>query len=759
MRAYQDLRQPVVFCLLLTIFLFLLPLTSSAQKPPEIAAMQEKLKRGEQLTPEESKQYDDYIKKLSDNLDKAMDKLKNIKPKSVDISKPVNLPADETLPKLNPVAHYNDAHPPTESEYLALVKKYNDASGGEIAEIKPKLSETLAQIKTANGISNFGMVTLMNAAPDRDKTAAAFFAVTTGAAKEPKNGTIANNFGVLLKNSQNYEDSLKVLLYAEKILQLNALTQTNLGWTIGYLGDFFTAKAKFQKAINLDAYDLKAYEGMGLLFRVEGNIPEASKYLRMSLKLGFSGVAANNLSLVEGKVDGLIAADAEHVDEDSTGGVKISDVLQFPYADGQISNGSSSGKLELARAPEFFSVSLKRIADGNMKNEFLRYDELKKAEFKTANDALYEAQQQLDEFPPAPVREGNAVVYPRNYEPEVFALLDLEHIFARRYLVRLQKLGKRFQNEIHLPVVDKFFAAQKQFISEAQQCNHDNSCEKAADAKFCNLKLENIKSVNGSFQTLWTKYVQAQREDLKSYYDFAAPWLREIKDAKLNKFMNQRREFFIKASDPIEELGIWGPYQVDVGNNWSDKCGDPHYHEEPPPPDIYSAKKLKVYPEPYGACHVPQYRYGGGVGLFSAMTEATCDSLKVEFSYNGGYLGAERKFGNTENDDVTTYRTGYNLKSVFLESDISKASVGVKGGVYLSTRNGQVVDYGVEAAGKIDSQIGSTKVDKNDEKNGEIDFGSLKNPALKLESVQISLESGPRSPGNPAVKFNSVVGH
>ena len=39
------------------------------------------------------------------------------------------------------------------------------------------------------------------------------------------------------------------------------------------------------------------------------------------------------------------------------------------------------------------------------------------------------------------------------------------------------------------------------------------------------------------------------------------------------------------------------------------------------------------------------------------------------------------------------------------------------------------------------------------------DFGSLKNPVLKLELVQISLESGPRSPGNPAVKFNNVIGH
>ncbi len=729
----------------MTLIFLTFSFVSSGQTPPEIKVIQAKMQRGETLTPEEQKKFNDYIESLNEKLKQSMDKLKNIKPKTVDLSKPVNLPDDEYLPKQNPAAHYNNASAPTLSEYLSLVKKYNDASGAVLTDIKPKLDEALAKLKTANELSNFGMMTLMSESRHHDQSAAALYEVTMGAAKDAKDGIIAGNFGVLLKNAGKYEDSLKVLLYAENLLPQYAVIQTNLGWTIAYLGDFFTAKSKFQKAINLDAYDLKAYEGMGLLFRVEGNIPEASKYLRMSLKLGFSRVAANNLSLVEGKVDAVITTSPDTTEAESTPGMKISDVLQFPYADGQNSHGSSNGKLEFAAAPEFFSISLKRIADGGMKNEFLRYDELKKAEFKTAYDAFYEAQQQLDQFPPAPIREGNSVIYPRSYEPEVFALIDLEHIFARRHLLRNQKFLRRFQNEIHLPVSDRFFSAQKQFVSEVQQCDHDDPCGRAAAAKFCGVKLSSINSVNGSFQTLWTKYVQEQRDDFKSYYDFAAPWLREIKDAKLNQYMNQRREFFIKASDPIEELGVWGPYGVVVGNNWSDKCGDPHYHQEPPPPDIYSAKKLKVYPEPYGSCHVPQYKFAGGVGVFGAATEATCDSLKVEFSVIGIYGGADRKFGATEKDDVTTLHFGYALKSAIAASPVGGASVGVKFGDYVSFRDGALVDQGVEATGKIDGSLGNKEV------------GNLKNQIVKLESVQISGESGPRSSGNPAVAFNSVL--
>jgi len=156
------------------------------------------------------------------------------------------------------------------------------------------------------------------------------------------------------------------LLYAEKQIPQSAVIETNLGWTIGYLGDFFTAKTHFQKAIDINAYDYKAYEGMGLLYRVEGNIPEASKYLRMCLKNGYSAVAANNLGLVEGKVDGVIATNAEGIEAESTSGMKLSDVMEFPYADS--GSNSANGKLNLTEAPDFFSVSV-RASFGRAREE------------------------------------------------------------------------------------------------------------------------------------------------------------------------------------------------------------------------------------------------------------------------------------------------------------------------------------------------------------------------------------------------------
>jgi len=92
-----------------------------------------------------------------------------------------------------------------------------------------------------------------------------------------------------------------------------------------------------------------------------------------------------------------------------------------------------------------------------------------------------------------PVRNGDSVIYPRSYEPEAYALIDMEHIFARRHLLRYAKFSKRFQNEVHLPVVDKFFALEKQFQAEYQQCNRNEPCQDAARRKVCRLRIDNIK--------------------------------------------------------------------------------------------------------------------------------------------------------------------------------------------------------------------------------------------------------------------------
>ena len=728
--------------LLLSLLPLFLSIVSFAQKPPEIQAIQDKMNRGETPTPQEQKKLNDYIKSLTDKLDKSMDKLKNIKPKTVDLSKPVNLPDDEYLPKQNPAAHYNNTVAPTESEYLALVKKYNEQSGAELTSIKPQLDRNLAKLKTANELSNLGMMTLMSESRHQDQSAAALYEVTTGAAKDAKDGVIAGNFGVLLKNAGEYEDSLKVLLYAEKLLPQYAVIQTNLGWTIAYLGDFFTAKTRFQKAINLNAYDNKAYEGMGLLFRVEGNVPEAQKYLRMSLKKGFSIVAAKNLMLVDGKVDAVIASNPDSIEADSTDGMKLSDVLEFPSKSASV---SSDGKLAFADTPDFFNVTLAAVDHAEVKNEFLNYDLTKKAEFKSANDALYQAQQQLDRIRPAPIRTGDTTIYPRSYEAEVFALVDMERIFARRHLLRRLKMGKRFNGEIHLPIVDKNTAAERQFQSEYQQCSRNEPCQEAAARKRCRAEIEIIKGFNGSFQTLWTKYVQEDRADLKRFYEMETPWLREIKDDKLRAFMNLRREFFIKAAEVVEELGVWGTWARDVHNNWTDDCG-----QEPPPKNTGNSLRhpLKVFPDPSGECHVPTWSLGAGVGPFSASTTATCTKFELEFSAFDVYAGFDKKFGDKESDDITTYHLGISesvgLKAKIGETNIGELNGALKSGVYVSTRNGEVVDHGFD---------GSVE--------GELSAGNenliTKGNEQKLANWKISGESGPRSDGSSPVNFNSVL--
>jgi Flp pilus assembly protein TadD len=709
---------------------------------------------GEKLTAAEQKQYDDYLKELTEKLDKAMEKLKNLPAhKPVDISKPLSLPNDETLPKESAGSHYGQSPAPSESEYLGIVKSYNLASAAKLRELKAKLDAVFVKATAPNEIANLGMAMYLGRTKKNDESTAALYAITSAALKAPAGGVFASNFGVMLKDIGAYEDSLHVLLYAEKHLPQSATVQTNLGWTIAYLGDFFTAKSHFQKAINLDAYDARAYEGMGLLFRVEGNLSEASKYLRLSLRSGFSGVAARNLTLIEGKADAVITTNPETANADDIPGMRLSDVQQFPYPDTQASSGSAAGKLQFQDTPDFFSSSIARVYQGHMKNEFLQYGSQKRAEFKAVNEALYQAQKELDPLRPPPIRSGNSITYPRSYEPEAFALVDLDHIFSRRHLLRAAKFTKRFQTEIHQPVVDKFFALEKQFEAEYRGCNRDNRCQDAAARKVCRARVDNIKSGNGSFQSLWAKYVQEDRADLQRYFDYATPWLREIKDQKLNRYMNLRREFFIKAADAAEEVGVWGIWEADVNNNWTPDCGT-----EPPPANSgnFLRNKLKVFVEPYGTCHVPTGKAGGGVGIISASIEATCDSLKVEFGVAGIVGSAETKFGDKESDDVTTFRIGTGVKAGATlqvgDVELGNLEVGAKGSFFISTQNGTVIDHGVEGAAKAEGTIGN---------GGEgLLEGVLPTATLGLSGkAQISAESGPQVSfsDEPSVDFGGVA--
>ena len=724
-----------VATIILSFALMSLPLVAPAQTPPEIKVLTDKMERGEKLTPEEQKKFNDFIKEQGEKLDQALSKLKNLgKDKPFDVKKPVILPLDETLPKFDPAAHYNNAVAPTDGAYLALVKKYNQESGAAVEDIKVELNRSFAKAETGNELSNFGMKALMSSQKDKDNLAVAMFAVTSGALKSPTDGNIASNFGVLLKNAGRYDDSLKVLLYAEKHLPQNAIVQNNLGWTIAYLGDFFTAKMRFQKAIGIDVYNINAYEGLGLLYRVEGNLPEASRYLRMCLRNGFSPVAAKNVSLIEGKGDVVIVTNPETANQDEIPGMRLSDILEFPFRD------KTKGKLDLANAPDFFSASLKRVSQANRQSEFLRFHDEKREELKVLFDQLKDRQSALDDLRPAPIQNGETIVYPRSYELEAYALIDMERIFGRRHLLRYAKFIKRFQKEIKEPLVQKYSLDYKAENTEYAACGTNEDCKEAALRKFCRAKVLSISTYNPTFQGLWEKYVQEERADLRLYADLSAPWLREIENKKLNDYLNLRREIFIKGNDPLEHLGVWGDWEGLVINRWSDDCG-----QDPTPADAKNSlgRKLKVFPEPYGTCHVPTWKITAGIGILSFTSEATCDSVKLEFSAFGVYSGVDRKFGDKESDDVTTMHIGLGEKAA-LPVPGTVNLVG-KLGVYISGRNGEMIDYGVEGVAKAErvSDLPAEIINKTE--------------LAKFSEIKISGASGPRDDGTSPINFTSFL--
>lgn len=738
-RKFLSLKQIIIGTWLLGALVLTVPdsLAQRTQKPPEIKAIEEKMSRGENLSAAEQKALDDYMKSLVDRMNEIMKKGSEAVKKSLDPSKPLKLDEDEYLPQFDASAHYNTAPVPPQSEYLEIVRNYNVKSGETLAEMKTKLDQSFAQMKTATEISNFGMMSLAGGKKDANNSAAAIFAVTTAALKTPNDALTASNFGVLLKNAGAYDDSLKVLLYAEKPAPQNALIQINLGWTIAYLGDFFTAKMHFQSAINLDKFNYQGYEGLGLLYRVEGNAQEASKYLRMCLKQGYSRSAAKNLREVENKYDVLITQSADDsTDPESVPGMRLSEIYEFPYPAPQ----GADDKLVFPDPPDFYSGSVKKVFDAHNKALFVEYGRQMDESLRRKNERLKSLEATLDPISPAPVYDGDTVIYPRSYEAEAYALMDMETVFMRRHLLRFVKFTRKMNTEVTGQARNKYYNLFNQFMREGTECNRDQDCEVAARRRFCLAKMNTLLTFNPGFQGIWQKYLKEEREDLRRYYKLAAPWLAEIGDKKLNEYLNLRREIAIQITDPVESNSIWQEWEGIVDADYSADCGS-----EPTPADTKNSlgRNLKVFPEPYGTCHVPTWKLTAGIAILSFTSEATCDSVKLEFSAFGVYSGLDRKFGEKESDDVTTLHIGFGEKAA-LPVPGTVNLVG-KLGVYVSGRNGQMSDYGVE---------GVAKAERVSDLPGEM-FN--KTELAKFSEIKISGSSGPRDDGSSPINFTSVL--
>jgi tetratricopeptide (TPR) repeat protein len=177
---------------------------------------------------------------------------------------------------------------------LSSPQQYNDYMSGLIAQcrknIEPAIITEVDELisKNSNDIGN-----LVNLGPVlliQKKPVAAIYAAIKTAMVKPELILVQNNLAVILHQTGNPQISLPILQYLlinnNYPLILNNLAQSYLS-----LGDTANASTYFRACLKIDPEHSEANCGMGLLLSEEGNISEATEYIKKSLKNCYSETA------------------------------------------------------------------------------------------------------------------------------------------------------------------------------------------------------------------------------------------------------------------------------------------------------------------------------------------------------------------------------------------------------------------------------------------------------------------------------------
>ena len=227
-----------------------------------------------QLSPEEQKQFQDAMELAKDMKDKGITG-------NVTTGDGLSIPQRQDkilseVPTLSSPQQYND--------YLSslISKCKNNIEPSIIAEVDELISKNSNNTGT---LVNLGTILLMQKKP----VAAIYAAIKTAMAK-PEIILLQNNMAVILHQTGNPQISLPILQYL-LIRNNNSLILNNLAQSYLSLGDTTNAGMYFRACLQKDPDDCEANCGMGLLLSEEGNIVEATPYIKKSLKNGYSETA------------------------------------------------------------------------------------------------------------------------------------------------------------------------------------------------------------------------------------------------------------------------------------------------------------------------------------------------------------------------------------------------------------------------------------------------------------------------------------
>jgi|GEM_PF-6809371 len=732
------MRKTIV--LLLMVF-SLLPAAGFAQDPKlkvpdDVKKIIRKLSSGQDLTAEEQKKLDEFqAGKSEEELDRIGEELLKDKDFVDDVKKSqvsAQRREGDDLPRPDATVALGREVPPAEDAFLAIVRAVQAEAAGKItAADRSQLDKSVADLKSAPQVSNVAMVYLFN--DEAEPLNKALYLAATSVLADPKDAADISNLGVALKNAEDYRRSFKVLLYADQLQPQSPVILSNLGWTIAYLGDFATAKARFNVALLLDPEYANAMEGLGTLAQVEHDSATASKYLLASLLRHFSPTAAKaEAKNKQAPMQRRAKEEAEKIkqnpiskpqppastepeDPDTYEGARWADAIWSPFDQPRQS-------FDKPPVPDFIDGAIAKASQEGKNDE--HYYAARTTLVNAQGEAFMRALAALPEDPlhPAPRVEGGQTVYPRSYEKEVFALRDLE----RMVILRSGIIRQNFDKE------------QTYLFSVGHGIEIDNMGKADSCPPFAAFSNASHATYYQSWQAMYARTLP----ELDKYYRYSAYWIQAIADPKIREEENERRAYVVRAlyHTLILDWGGWSSF-INPGPCGSDKPKP----EARGTVDELTAKngKLKIFPEPYGSCHVPTGSIDGG---FIAL-DATCESLKLTLKGEILKFSAERKFGEKESDDITTFRvTAGAEKALDLKLNGVKYGTGKLGAevsYFIQTQNGHVLDQGV------DSQIGFT---------GKINAGDDTQIVIKGGiDGRITAESGAKvSPQNASVSLSSA---
>lgn len=178
------------------------------------------------------------------------------------------------------------------SDIVALAEKYFDLyykklsleEKNYIDEGKSKLTSSIDMFSSSRELSAAAVIFSATASSQYLPIVLSAAAVLAN----PEDAIIVNNFGTTLKEFQQIDDSIKVLLYARNMEGNSPMILTNLGNS--YLDKHQTDQAKecFLKALEIDYQFGPAYEGMAVVYIQKNEGQKAVGEIIKSAQLGYS---------------------------------------------------------------------------------------------------------------------------------------------------------------------------------------------------------------------------------------------------------------------------------------------------------------------------------------------------------------------------------------------------------------------------------------------------------------------------------------